>query len=226
MADKVYTCLIRSDIPNSTLQLLDLEPNESQRNQVLTTPGQTKYLQQVQNDVVRTKTVAGVISTVAPFSGVAAYLIDHVVAGGTAPGILTRSLTEGEANTAAAAIIAAMRAGTATTIGNVDAILVAVEANTGLLTGGSDGVLEDLLKILSGATYTVPAGHILDNAGGVHQAAGGAFDATKYRQLYKTSSFILSNAVGAISEFKKATFEYEGTAGAALLTYSDTGTVL
>lgn len=221
MADKVYVCLTRSDIPSGKLQVLDLEPNESQRNGVYTTPGQTKYLRQPQNDTVATYVGgAGKIYTTAEYKGVAAYILDNVASGATA-----NAITASQANACGLALLVALRAGADMEIADVNAILVAnVVAATALVGGSSTGVLEDLLKVLSGAEYVLPANHYSAlNAGGALQPAGGAFDTTTYRQTYKTSSLILSTAVGMISKYKSASFEYDGVAGDAVIVYGDTG---
>ena len=46
-----YICLARTDIPDGTLQVLDLVPNTSLRSN-LDPPGQTRYVNRVQNDPV------------------------------------------------------------------------------------------------------------------------------------------------------------------------------
>lgn len=47
-----YIIMKRDDIPDGALQVLDMEPNTSQRNYTLDPPGQTKYVNAVQNDEV------------------------------------------------------------------------------------------------------------------------------------------------------------------------------
>jgi len=47
-----HIVLKRSDIPAGTLQVLDLQPNSSQRNPSIDTPGQTRYVNPVLNDAV------------------------------------------------------------------------------------------------------------------------------------------------------------------------------
>jgi len=49
-----YIIMKRSDIPDGTLQVLDMEPNTSQRNYTLDAPGQTKYVNAVNNEPVVT----------------------------------------------------------------------------------------------------------------------------------------------------------------------------
>ena len=76
-----FICLARTDIQDGVLQILDLQPNTSQANDSVDPPGQTKYVNETQNDVVAT-TGAGPITTNAQYDGLAAYLIDNVVSGG------------------------------------------------------------------------------------------------------------------------------------------------
>jgi len=45
-----FITLKRDDVPTGTLQVLDLKPNESQRNLIYETPGQTKYVNPHQNE--------------------------------------------------------------------------------------------------------------------------------------------------------------------------------
>jgi len=47
-----YIIMKRNDIPDGTLQIDDLDPNTSQRNYTLDVPGQTGYVNAVQNDTV------------------------------------------------------------------------------------------------------------------------------------------------------------------------------
>jgi hypothetical protein len=50
-----FIIMKRGDIPGGTLQMLDLEPNESQRNQTIDPPGQTKYVNGVVDQPVVTR---------------------------------------------------------------------------------------------------------------------------------------------------------------------------
>jgi len=75
-----YICLSRADIPDGTLQVLDLWPNTSQRNNSIDPPGQTRYVNRVQSDAVALRANRSFAS--AP-RGLAAYLADRVEPGGT-----------------------------------------------------------------------------------------------------------------------------------------------
>ena len=47
-----YICLARADLPNGTVQVVDLTPNSSQRSEPYDPPGQTRYVNRVQNNPV------------------------------------------------------------------------------------------------------------------------------------------------------------------------------
>jgi hypothetical protein len=80
-----YICLARNDIPDGTLQVLDLWPNTSLRNQSIDPPGQTRYINRAQNEALTISTVAGVstVGNVRAVNGLAAYIADKVAPGGT-----------------------------------------------------------------------------------------------------------------------------------------------
>lgn len=72
-----YIIMKRNDIPDGTLQVLDMEPNVSQRNLTLDPPGQTKYVNAVENDTVVT-TGTGPIVFHREARGLAAWFITNV----------------------------------------------------------------------------------------------------------------------------------------------------
>lgn len=225
-----FICLARTDIPNSTLQVTDLWPNKSQTNPVIDPPAVgPRYINAVVTESV-TLTTAGAVKTfTAAKSGLAAYLLANVQALG-APGV---ALTPTEANVAAAAIIAAMRAGSALSLAAINVILVAAAGALTELTnaGGSlsTGTVEDVLRILSGVTYTVPAGTQIQGAGPIFTAQAGyvAWNAANFESipdiLPTDSSFYGSLQYGKIAGFKAATFSYKGATGAAITVYDNAG---
>lgn len=81
-----YICLARSDIPDGTLQVTDLWPNTSLRNQSIDPPGQTRYFRRARNTPVNVSSVTGLAtsSNGRPLEGLSAYLADRVEAGGLA----------------------------------------------------------------------------------------------------------------------------------------------
>ena len=64
-----YIIMKRDDIPAATLQVLDLDPNTSLRNLTLDVPGQTKYVNPVQNDdvIFRVDPITGAVLLRAEF---------------------------------------------------------------------------------------------------------------------------------------------------------------
>lgn len=217
-----YIAAIRSDIPEGTLQFLDLQPNDSQRNYIYDPEAQAKYARRADNDTVLTQGT-GPITTVAEYRGVAAYLIDHVDDddnGGVA-------LTAAFANTIAAALIARVDSGLAMTLADVDGVIQATTgaASTGLEANNSTGSLSDLLEVLTGAVYVLPAGsQVEDGTNTFDTTVRGSITAS--RHIYSTGSFNISRNVGKLSELTDAAFTYGGTAGAAVVLYADDGSLL
>ena len=229
-----FICLRRADIPNSTLQVTDFWPNRSQFNpsQGPAAQGPRYVAAPVTNAVVLTD-VGGVKTFTGAKSGLAAYLMANVQALGAA-GV---ALTPAEATAAAAALIVIMRAAGSLSLASINVSLAAsVGVGTELTTLGgslSTGTVMDVLRILSGATYTVAAGTQVQ-AGGVFTAQAGApawntanFDFDAYSDiLVMDSSFYISLAQGQLAGFTGATFSYLGTVSPALVAYDDAGSVL
>lgn len=69
-----YIIMKRSDIPDGTLQVLDLDPNTSLRNYTLDVPGQTKYVNSVFNETVVTLG-AGPVTSFRTYSGLSAWFL-------------------------------------------------------------------------------------------------------------------------------------------------------
>ena len=227
-----FICLARTDIPNSTLQVTDLWPNKSQLNPVVDPPavGPLYVNAPVTNTVVLT-TVGAVKTFSKAIVGLSAYLVANVQSGGAGGS----ALTPAHADTMAVAILAAMRAGSSLSLADINALLAAVVASTELTTLGgslSTGAVSDVLRILSGVTYTVPAGTQVQAAGPVFHAQASAaawnaanFDAGHKDVLSTDSSFYASLAYGKLAGFKAASFSYLGSTGAALTVYDDAGGV-
>lgn len=115
--------------------------------------------------------------------------------------------------------------GAATLTGGVDA---------GLAEGDSTGSVTDILRILAGATYTVPAGTVVQVAGPAFNPHPDPeswneanFDFNTFKDvLTSDSSFYISLAEGQLEKFTSSGFHYLGTTGAALTVYDDTGVPL
>jgi len=218
---QVFLIQNRTDIPAGVLQIVDLWPNTSQRNMVLTPPGQTGYLKPIIGTFPVLSVSAGppVVASAA-IEGVAAYLIGNIDST-AAPG--SAVFTAAQANTATTNLIALVVAGTPLTLANVNGVLGAVVAGTTLTAGGSTGVLTELLSILAGNVYVIPAGTAISDGAGLFAGRVGGFVAGQYRQLYSTDFFIISNAEGAISQYKNPGYTYAGVSGAALRVFDETG---
>jgi hypothetical protein len=83
-----YIIMKRNDIPDGILQVLDMEPNTSQRNYTLDPPGQTKYVNAAENQSVVT-TGAGPIIMHRAANGLAGWLITNTNDGTGAAGVGT-----------------------------------------------------------------------------------------------------------------------------------------
>lgn len=95
-----YIIMKRDDVPAGILQVLDLEPNTSQRNYTLDPPGQTKYIDPVENDPVVTYQPAGIGTPILAYTeayGLAAWFLTNVNDGSGAAATGTISIGAGNA---------------------------------------------------------------------------------------------------------------------------------
>ena len=221
-AHTAYICRLRTDIDAGQLQILDLAPNTSQHNPTLETTTQTGYLlERVEND---TLAALAANATVADYDGLAAYLIDNVIDNVTAV-----TITVAVANATAVHLIAKLDAGAALTEASINLSLTAngvsnAGAGTTLSTAPCTGSPRDVLKIMSGGKYDLPSGSVVGAIAAPLQ--GGSFDDDGYRQIYMSGRLHMSCAEGHLAGFAAATFEYDSTAGAALVVYDYQGNVL
>lgn len=148
---RAYIVLARQDMDGQLLQILDLKPNTSQAIPGYNLLPQTHYKTFLpQNDTV----AVGGGNYSADYYGVAAYLLDHVDDGGGA-------MSATEANTAAAELLGnIIDNNEPMTSANVGAVLenAGCAAGTLLDGNGSNGTIEELLRILSGEVFKVDAG--------------------------------------------------------------------
>jgi len=214
----------RSDIPAGTLQVLDLFPNESQRNLIYDAPGQTKYVDPVVRALPAVQNVAGVITTIAEVSGLEAWFLANVADGGGA------SLTPAECVQNATDVLGLLQFGN---LAAAAGALTLVAINGALTTGAlAAGQLQAILDVLAGQTFTIPRG-VQDEAAGALNvqpaigAAGGPFYG-EIRRIYDTSALTLSVNTGELLGFLDTGFEYQGVGGAngqAVAVYNDDGTL-
>jgi hypothetical protein len=218
-----FLIMRRTDIPNGVLQILDLKPNTASKNYIYEPGvGQTKYVQNIPiQDVVAT-TATEVIRTAAQYRGLAAYLIDNVEDQNE-----SKSLSATISNDSADAIAAQAVSGSENlTAGEIAGLLVANGAGggTSLTAGESTGNLEDMLSLLAGRDYEIPAGAALETAGAAFiTGPRGAFS-EPFRKLEDTGPFKVSLANGNIAGMTAATFNYLGTTGIAVDAFNDDGT--
>ncbi len=212
-----YIVMRRDDIPNGALQVLDLAPNTSLATSIQP-GGQSKYIRRHTYDAVAVSGGA----TLAAYSGLAAYLID-AVADGTDGGALSAT----EANSLAADIMGLVDAGSALTVTAINTLLDAEITDTELAGNGSVGTVADVLKILAGGTYTVPASTAADTTAGEFKGElAGSFATAGYKHTYDGLPLRLSMGEGSLKGYLASTFTYLETDGAALTVYADDGSVL
>lgn len=184
-------CARSASLRNGQLMIKDMWPNRSLANPVVDpAPQGPRYVRVVENTLPVVNAADAVARDV---SGLAAYLLVTVDAGAA-----SANFTAGEAKTAADAIIADMRAGGDMEAGTLAGHLAAVVAGSGLDgTGDSTATLENILAILGGAHFVVPAGTSVDAEWQDAATQTSWFDATKYAPVNADdSSFWISLAQG------------------------------
>lgn len=217
-----FICERRTDIPDGTLQVADLWPNKSRTwgggNPVAQGP---RYLRLPENETVVT-TAAGVGFLITnEVSGLAAYIIANFE-----DAVNNDAFTAAQANTVAAALLTRMRTGAAMAEANINTVIAATVASSGIGLGTSTGSVVDILSICAGRQFTLPAGYEVQDSGGLFVPMVDNetyFNEGTYRSLLGTDSLLISADSGALSHLLSATFTYAGTAGAAVVVYDDEG---
>ena len=225
-----YILMKRNDIPNSTLQVLDLEPNTSQRNYVLDGPGQTLYVNAVTvRPVVTTQPGGGgtPILTHRASEGLAAWFITNIDNGAGA------ALTGQQALDNANAVLALYGFGDLASAAGA----LTVAAINGALVAGTITAMQhmEVMDILAGRRYELPAGVQVDSDGATFdvQPAVGAdggpgFAANTLRDLFANDGLPLSFVEGELAGFRANGFVYNNVGGAngeAVAVYNDDGTL-
>lgn len=226
----VYITLKRTDIPNGTMIIRDLWPNPSQYNPVIDPlPQGPFYLSNVSNGSV-TVVVNGEVRTLKKAStGLTAYLLATM--NGVSNGVADfNSLTQAEATSIATAIIERMQDGLKLEDTDIETLAQAVQADVDL--AESTISVANILAILSGAVFTLPAGHQIQQAG----AGTGVFTSLSVNnqaqyfvsdthQRLVTSDLAVSSAEGALSVMLTDAFTYKGIEAQAVVIYNDDGTL-
>lgn len=195
MADRIYIVPLRNDLRGLGLSLTDLKPNAGQKNSIYDGEHQNVYLEEsldrpgttvvdginyvsgplnttlTANAVADDTTGGGndVTAMQATTFGLAAYLKDRVHRAGIAVAA-NGELAFAECNTVAGLILTDALAGTTLNLARINVHLAATVANTDL-TGASGnsksfGAVEDIMRILSGEVYRLPALTIIENVAG------------------------------------------------------------
>ena len=162
-----YICLARSDIPDGIIQVLDLSPNTSLRNEIYDPQGQTRYVNRVQVNTVPF-TPTGYVRDAT--DGLKAYLVDRVEPGPDSIGLI--EWTEAHQAAVAGGLVTRLDAGATMTLADVNAVIQATFPTSDFdgTASNSTGVLTELLAILSGRGYRLPAG------GSVPKGPGGVWN--------------------------------------------------
>lgn len=229
-----FICLRRTDIPNSTLQVTDFWPNKSQANAAIDPyPQGPRYVNQIAAPVLPTLVTGPLLTQTfgVAQSGLSAFLLVNAKIAAGAP---NPALTPAQALLCANALVTQMRAGNGLSLAQINTAMQAVVANATLQDTVPSSVVPNLLRVLSGATYTVPAGTVIQSGAGawVAQASpaafnAGCFDFNTYVDVnVADSSFYISLAQGKLNGFTSASFSYRGTTGAALVVYDNAGAVI
>lgn len=162
-----YICLARTDIPDGTLQVLDLFPNTSLRSDI-DPPGQTRYLNRVQNDNIVIDPATGQTrrpdAPMQAIRGIQAYLVDVVDPGGL------------EAETQTIEILVGLTAGDTITIDGPSGAAVVFEA----VAGGADASAQEFNDVansgsaINTAASLVSAINHATSQGLLEESIGGA----------------------------------------------------
>lgn len=202
-------CLSDSSLSNGQLMIKDMWPSRSQANPVLDPqPQGPRYLRVVENELplVANNTVSKDVR------GLSAYLLVTVDAGAG-----NANPTPTQAKDMADALITEMRAGNALTTNAINTVLDGVVAGTGIVgTGNSTATVNNILQILGGAPFLVPAGVSVNATFQVIQGQANLFTSAFNPIVEEDSSFWISLAQGDILGAKGAGFivVYDGDGNA------------
>ena len=190
-------CIRDASIKNGQIMVKDLFPNRSQANPVVDpAPQGPRYLRVPENVL---PTVANnVVSK--EVSGLAAYLLVTIdaAAGNANP-------TPAQAFEMAEALISEMRTGGGLTLAEINAVLAGVVGGTGIVgTGNSTATVNNILQILGGAPFTVPAGVSVNATFQVEAGQANLFTAFHNPIAFEDSSFWISLAKGDLLGLKSS----------------------
>ena len=211
-------CIRDTSIKNGQIMVKDLWPNRSQANPVVDpAPQGPRYLRVVENALPTV--VANVVSK--EVSGLAAYLLVTIDA---AAG--NRNPTPAEALDMADALIAQMRAGNALGLAQINAALAGVVGGTGIVgTGASTATVNNILQILGGAPFTVPAGVDVNATFQLEAGQANLFTAFHNPIAFEDSSFWISLAKGDLKSLSSSRTVNNVVLDPYVVVYDGAGTV-
>mgnify|MGYP001808607377 FL=1 len=218
-------CIRDASIKNGQLMVKDLFPNRSQANAVIDpAPQGPRYLRVVETPTLPTLTGTVIAQTV---SGLAAYLLVTLdLQAGTA------NITPAQAEEIALDLITEMRAGNGLTQALINGVIQAADNPnlnaTGIGLGGSTATVNNILQILGGATFTVPAGYDLEDAQNAAQFMSEDDQTTKFSAfhnpiVFEDSSFWISVAQGDLLGLKSSRTVNGAVLDPYVVVYSGTG---
>jgi len=214
MANEIYIVRRDSTLATGVTQITDLKPNTSRRSLTYDKVPQSGYVPAYPTSQAVTGNVAANVTTKV-LEGLAIYFADVIDEGAAAGG---NGLDATQSDAIAAAVLAISDAGTTLGTTELNAAIIAggAAAGTTISGGGSLGSLTDVLKILSGGKYSVPAGTQVNGAAAFKASKAGSFDEGVYRQIYSTGALTLSFNEGdlatLVSQNKVALYDQNGTA--------------
>jgi hypothetical protein len=197
-------CIRDTAISNGQLIVKDMWPNRSQANPVVDpAPQGPRYLR-----VVETPTLPVLDGTVVArtVSGLAAYCLVTFD-----QGALGANITPAESVLIAEALISEMRTGGDLEVLDINGIIALLPglAGTGIGLGASTATVNNILQILGGATFTVPAGYDLEDINNAPQWLSVADQASSFSAFFnpiveEDSSFWISLAQGDLLGLKSS----------------------
>lgn len=218
-------CVRDASIPNNTFQIVDLFPNRSQTNPSIDPVSQgPRYLRQP----VNTTPVVDGLTIAKEVSGLVAYLLVNQDNNNDI-------LSVADAGRIAGLYISRMRDGLALDLVTMNGLIQGAgvgELNLGNVEiegANSTATTAEILSILSGATYTVPAGYVFDADPGLNNPTVSFFDTTVFNAIDENdSSFYLSLNRGALSKAKSVRVDPRtgATLDPLVVVYSGAGAVL
>lgn len=218
-------CIRDASIKNGQLMVKDLFPNRSLANHSIDpAPQGPRYLRVVETPTLPTLTDTVIAQTV---SGLSAYLL--VTLDLQANGA---NITPAQAKEIALQLIEEMRAGNGLTLNEINTVIQeADDPNlnaTGLGLGASTATVNNILQILGGATFTVPAGYDLEDVNDAPQFMSEDDQASKFSAfhnpiVFEDSSFWISLAQGDLSGLKSSRTVNGVVLDPYVVVYSGTG---